>query len=58
MPSFGGGMWSAVYLAHHLKLRPLRSWTMLSAGSLAGFAVVFGIVHSVADAVRIVKGIS
>ncbi|MCX7920052.1 MAG: small multi-drug export protein [bacterium] len=52
MPTCGGGMWTAVLLAHILKLSRKQSYTMLAIGSFIscviftiGFGFIFKILH-------------
>src|SRR5262249_565795 len=52
LPTFGGGMWSAIYLAHRLRLSKGQSTFWLAAGSFLSFAGLYWIISALASAIR------
>ena len=52
LPTFGGGMWSAVFLAYGLRLRKTWSYLLLASGSLLSYICLYWILSSVIQTVR------
>lgn len=42
IPTFGGGIWSAVLLARHFRMKPAEKYAWIAAGSFAGVLAVLG----------------
>jgi hypothetical protein len=52
LPSFGGGIWSAVFLAYGLRLRRTWSYLLIGLGSLVSYLVLFWVLDTLVRAVR------
>jgi uncharacterized membrane protein len=52
LPSFGGGMWSAIFLAYGLKLRRSASYVWLMLGSFSGYLLVYWVCDTIARTLR------
>lgn len=52
LPTFGGGMWSAVFLAYGLRLRKTWGYFLMAAGSLVSYVVLYWVLDSLVGAVR------
>jgi hypothetical protein len=52
LPSFGGGIWSAVFLAYGLRLKRSLSYLLIGAGSLVSYLVLYWVLDTLVRAVR------
>jgi uncharacterized membrane protein len=53
LPSFGGGMWSAVFLAYGLKLRKTVSYALMATGSLFGYLGLYWVLENISKTLRL-----
>jgi uncharacterized membrane protein len=52
LPTFGGGMWSAVFLAYGLRLRRSWSYFLMATGSLISYLCLFWVLDTLVRTVR------
>ena len=52
MPTFGGGMWSAVFLAYGLRLRKTWSYFLIGLGSLLSYLSLFWVLDTLVRTFR------
>jgi hypothetical protein len=52
LPTFGGGMWSAVFLAYGLRLKKAVSYGLIALGSIASYLVLFYVLDTLVRTVR------
>ena len=52
LPSFGGGIWTAVLLAHALKIRKAVSAGVISLASVLSFFVLYGVLNPLISMVQ------
>jgi uncharacterized membrane protein len=52
LPTFGGGMWSGVFLAYGLKLDRRLSYLTLTLGSAVSYLVIYWIADTLVSAIR------
>ena len=52
LPTFGGGMWSAVFLSYSLGLRRVNSYLWLTLGSVLSYAAIYCVVGTLVSAIR------
>jgi uncharacterized membrane protein len=56
LPTFGGGMWSAIFLAYGLGLRKRYSYLWLTAGSFLSYLVIYWIGDTLVVTARYFSG--
>ena len=52
LPTFGGGMWSAVFLAYSLNLKRTWSYLIISLGSLVSYLSLYWVLDTLVRTVR------
>ena len=52
LPAFGGGMWSAVFLAYGLHLRKSWSYVWMALGSLVSYLSIFWVMDTLVRTLR------
>ncbi len=52
LPTLGGGMWSAVFLAYGLRIRKTWGYFLMAAGSLVSYICLYWVLDSLFSALR------
>ncbi len=56
LPTFGGGIWTATFLAYGLKMRKGIGYAWMTLGSVASYAAIYWICGTLVSAIRYFGG--